>query len=64
MLQQCMSELPERLNNHLIAVSLLAVGYTGFEWYKGGGIVWGLLFGLFGYWLLAGIWQAWVHRRK
>ena len=53
-----MSELPERLNNHLIAISLIAAGY------KGGGIVWGFLFGLFGYWFLAGIWQAWVHRKK
>ncbi len=59
-----MSELPEKLNHRLITISLFALGFAGFECYKGGGLVWHFIFGLFGYLLLAGIWQAWVQRKK
>jgi hypothetical protein len=59
-----MRNLPEKFNNHLTALSLIGTCYAGFQWYQGGGIVWQLLVGLFGYLFLAGVWQAWVHRRK
>lgn len=53
-----MNDLPEKLNNQLIAISLVAVGYGAFEWHRGGGLIWRFVVGLFGYFLLAGIWQA------
>jgi hypothetical protein len=59
-----MNKLPENLNNHLTALSLIGTAYAGFQWHQGGGIVWRFLVGLFGYIFLAGVWQAWVHRRK
>lgn len=59
-----MNDLPEKLNNHLIAISLLAVGYAAFEWYKGGGVIWRFVVGLFGYLLLAGIWQAFRKKNR
>ena len=49
---------------YLTGCSLIVISYAGFQWYQGGGIIWRLLVGLFGYLFLAGVWQAWVHRRK
>jgi hypothetical protein len=61
---RAMSKLPDNLNTYLTALSLIGTGYAGFQWYHGGGIVWRFFVGLFGYLFLAGVWQAWVHRRK
>jgi hypothetical protein len=59
-----MSLLPEKLNNHLIAVSLIVGAFAGFQLYNGGGYVWRFIIGLFGYMFFAGLWQLWAARRK
>lgn len=59
-----MSKLPETLNNRLIVLSAIAVIYAGFQLSKSESIVWRFILGLFGYLLLAGLWQAWASRRK
>lgn len=60
-----MRKLPENLNNRLTAISLISAGYATYELHTGGGgLIWELMLGLFGYLFLAGIWQAWVDRRK
>jgi hypothetical protein len=59
-----MDLLPEKLNNHLIALSLIVGAFAGFQWYSGGGYVWRFVIGLCGYMFLSGLWQVWATRRK
>jgi hypothetical protein len=56
--------LPEKLNNHVIAISLIAGCYAGFRWHNGGGYLWKLIVGASGYMVLAGLWQVWVTRKR
>lgn len=59
-----MSLLPARLNDHLLALSLLAGAYAGFRWYKGGGYAWKFIVGFCAYMIVSGLWQIWVTRNK
>jgi hypothetical protein len=59
-----MSLLPEKLNNHLTAICLIAGGYAGFRWYQGGGYGWKFVVGVCGYMVASGLWQVWVTRKK
>jgi len=59
-----MSIVPEKLNNHLIAISLIVGCYAGFRWYRGGGYGWKFLVGLCGYMVVAGLWQLRTTRKR
>ena len=57
-----MQLLPKRLNDHVIAVSLIIGAYAGYRWHQGGGNVWKLLVGLCGYLFLSGLYQVFKTR--
>ena len=59
-----MKFIPEKLNNHLIAISVIGGCYAGFKWHNGGGYVWRFIIGVCGYMFVAGLYQVWATRKN
>src|SRR6185437_9722390 len=56
--------IPQKANDHLIAICLIVDCYSGYRLYRGGGLVWEFLIGYCTYMVRAGLRQLWATREK
>ena len=57
-----MNQIPDDLNDFLIAISLALGAYGAFRWHGGGGIVWKIVLGACLYFFAAGLYQKFAKK--
>jgi hypothetical protein len=56
-------QIPDALNDVLVAISLALGFYSVLRWREGGGIVWQIVLGICAYFFVAGLYQKFVKKK-
>lgn len=58
------NQIPDALNNVLVAISMALGFYSVLRWREGGGIVWQIVLGVCVYFFVAGLYQKFVKKNR